>query len=191
MKSNKIAKTLSSLTIAITTVLIVVGCSTMDKGECVTANWHQLGIKDGNKGYNKSNISKYASDCGEHGIRPNQAQYLSGWQKGIVTFCTRDNGFYHGIKGRSYENSCPASLKDKFYSAYLTGKNVYREQSVVSSIQYKLNEIRDELADKKLSDADRATKKSKLKKLKIESFAAYIALSFTKKEAQDQGFKTY
>lgn len=100
-------------------------CATLNKDECATANWQQLGHSDGAAGHSTGRIDSHRKACSEHNIPVNEQQWMSGWQEGIRLYCTAKNGLAQGIDGRSYSNSCPFELKEGFESAYYVAKRVY------------------------------------------------------------------
>lgn len=47
--------------------------------------------------------------------------YLTGFTKGVMEYCTYENGFAIGVKNGSSKNSCPAEIRSPFIKGYNLG----------------------------------------------------------------------
>lgn len=168
--------------------LLVTGCETMDQGQCMTADWHDVGYRDGAQGGSRDRVGNYASDCSEYGVRVDTVAYRDGWDSGIRQYCTADNGYRAGVNGQLYEMSCPGILKDRFYSAYLLGDAVYNAQSRLDQLRYEVEEKGDEASKDGITDERRAQLRRDREKLKDDMDRAEIDLAFALIRAQDNGF---
>lgn len=119
--------------LAASTLLTLFGCATLDRADCLNADWRTLGFEDGVKGKNQSQISQYRQDCAEHGVTPDLNAYRQGHTEGAVQFCTAQNGFRQGMQNNTYQNSCPADLEAAFMSGYRDGQLVYEARSRVDN----------------------------------------------------------
>jgi Protein of unknown function (DUF2799) len=54
----------------------------MDASECRSANWYEIGFRDGIYGMQRMDFV-YADQCGKHGAQPDVAAYAKGWQEGV------------------------------------------------------------------------------------------------------------
>jgi hypothetical protein len=109
------------------------GCATMDKSQCLTADWRTIGFEDGASGKPETAISTYRQDCADHGIAPNLNAYRLGHRQGSENFCTQRNGFNIGLRGASYQGSCQADLAEQFLSGYRDGQQLYGLQQAVNN----------------------------------------------------------
>ena len=143
------------LSAAIVAFAALASCATLDKEECLSTNWQQLGQKDGMAGQPANHIDNHRKACGEHGLPVDDQQWSIGWEQGIRAYCTPDNGLIQGREGRYYANSCPPELKPGFDSAYTVAKRLYdarserdRIQNEISSLEAQLRKAtaRDEMA---------------------------------------------
>ena len=100
-------------------------CATLNEEECQTANWYELGQRDGASGQPSNYIDNHRRACAEHKLPVDETQWSVGWQQGIRAFCTPENGLLHGREGRYYANSCPPELKPGFDGAYTVAKALY------------------------------------------------------------------
>ncbi len=69
--------------------------------------------------------------CGEHGIVPDRAGYMLGWEEGVREYCQSHNGFAVGVGGQGYSNVCPEELRDEFLASYRQGRSLYLARSAV------------------------------------------------------------
>lgn len=170
------------------TILFLTGCATMDQGQCLAANWYDVGSEDGQNGRPKTSASNYASDCAEYGVTVDVQTYRNGWNVGIVSFCTANNGYRVGKNGIHYANSCPPNLKDKFYVAYLLGNAVATARSKVDRLGTEVEELGDRASRNGLTDEERSRirRDRKYKKRDLES--AQFELFTAEQRARDNGF---
>jgi hypothetical protein len=70
-------------------VIFAFGCAAMSVEQCKTANWFNVGEKDGSAG--RESIDQYYSSCQKANITPNQNLYEKGYQKGLNLLPSRDN----------------------------------------------------------------------------------------------------
>ncbi|GAB2916904.1 DUF2799 domain-containing protein [Rheinheimera gaetbuli] len=101
------------------------GCASMNKSECVNADWRTIGFEDGASGKAETAISSYRQDCADHGVAPDLNAYRLGHREGAERFCTSRNGFVVGKRGTNYQDSCPATLEADFLRGYRDGKVLY------------------------------------------------------------------
>lgn len=131
---------LQRLTLALL-LLTLAGCASMSKEECLTANWTEVGMRDGQNGEPRARFASHAQACREAGIIADQPRYMMGWEQGIVYFCTPPNGFEVGRRGRYYTNgTCPPALEPGFRHGYDRGYDIYRAQQEVDRVQNNLRE---------------------------------------------------
>ena len=114
-------------------LLLGPGCATLDKEECLVADWRLIGYQDGVVGKQASVVGEYREDCAEHGVVPDLDAYRAGRAEGLQQYCTPDNGFRLGEAGRGYTAVCPAGSDGTFRSAYDEGREIYLASSRVKS----------------------------------------------------------
>ena len=68
--------------------LTLTGCVSMGAAECGSANWYDLGFRDGLYGLQRMDIV-YDEQCGKHGSKPDAAAYAKGWQEGKWEYDSR------------------------------------------------------------------------------------------------------
>ena len=119
-----------------TAVLIatLAGCATLNRDECLQADWRRIGYVDGTEGESSSRINEHAKACASYGIRPNLDLYLAGRKEGLLSYCQPENGFQIGRSG-SEENAaeCPASLRPAFLTQYGHGREIHEIENDIAS----------------------------------------------------------
>ena len=135
----------SNILLVFLTTLLFSGCATLNKSECLNANWQIIGMEDGAKGRLSTYIGQHREACAEHNIVPNLAQYQSGYKTGVSQFCTESSGFAKGKSGYRYNGVCPAELSEGFLSGYRRGSQLYAISSSINNYRSKINNHRHEI----------------------------------------------
>ncbi|MCK9510172.1 MAG: DUF2799 domain-containing protein [Pigmentiphaga sp.] len=133
---------------------VLAGCATMSAEECRTADWYEIGMRDGQNGKSRSYFDEHVTSCKDAGVRPDLARYTAGRDIGIRRFCTPDNGFEMGRQGNYYGNACPADLEYAFLQRYRAGKVIHDAQRRVDDLDTRLRE-RERKLDRSKDDKER------------------------------------
>ena len=170
--------TLSSLT------LIFSACSTMNKNECLNADWRTIGYSDGARGYKASRIGQHQSACAEYAVRPDLNAYNSGREQGLSQFCTARTGYNRGLRGYGYNGVCARHNEGAFLEAYNYGVTIYKATQRLQTLK---NKYADEDAyirklEKRLRKKEDILVSGKLTKVK-----ALTLLQETKEMAEELG----
>lgn len=116
-------------------LLLLSGCATLSKDECLTADWYSIGYEDGANGYPDTRIASHREACAKHGVTPDLRDYQDGHEEGLLGFCTERNGFNRALSGYQYNGICPPSLEPAFLDGYEAGRQIYTVRSEVSSLE--------------------------------------------------------
>jgi len=135
--------------LAVLLSLMAGGCATLDKSECLEADWKIIGLEDGARGRHLSYIGNHRKACAEYGVKPDLALYERGHANGLKQFCTADNGFSLGHAGRTYNNVCPPALSGQFLAGYDTGRELHALSSDIGRMQNDVRTMRTELDESK------------------------------------------
>lgn len=152
--------------ILVTSVLAVgvlfSGCASISEEDCQIGAWSEYGYKDGLNGSSSSRVSKYAEKCGKHGITPDSAAYLAGYENGIVKYCTYERGYARGENGDSYNQACSGPLAADFAPGYDAGRAVFEiyeeRRSLIANYEDTVDalvEVRRKLREDELTDGER------------------------------------
>jgi len=105
--------------------LIASGCASLDRNECLSANWYAIGLEDGARGRPVERLGDHRRACAEHKVVPDAERYLAGRDEGLKSFCTYERGFAHGRSGHSYAGGCPTAMAAKFQAGYQLGRELH------------------------------------------------------------------
>ena len=106
-------------------LLLLPGCATLNKEECLNADWYSIGYVEGARGYPASKIGEHRQACAEYSVKPEFDQYDKGRIARLVEYCNPRNGYWLSTKGALYNGVCPKNLEEPFIVAYQQGKYVY------------------------------------------------------------------
>ena len=70
------------------TCLTLGACVSMEASECRSANWYDIGFRDGLSGMQRMDVA-YDEQCGKQGAKPDVVAYAKGWQEGVWEFDQR------------------------------------------------------------------------------------------------------
>ena len=115
--------------------VLVSSCSTMNKNECLNADWRTIGYSDGARGYKASRIGEHRSACAEHNIRPDLNAYNSGREEGLNKYCTPTTGYNKGLSGYRYKGVCSGHNERDFVEALNYGLAVYKEIRTLNNLK--------------------------------------------------------
>ncbi|NQV86752.1 MAG: DUF2799 domain-containing protein [Woeseiaceae bacterium] len=129
------------------------GCASMSGDECATSDWSAIGYEDGSRGYTSDRLGQHRKACAKHGVTPDFTAYQNGRDQGLAEYCQPGRGFNIGSNGGSYNGVCNVNLEGDFLDAYNAGhhlhtlrSNVNRASSSISSKEYELDHIDDDVA---------------------------------------------
>jgi len=130
------------------------GCASnsVSESQCIAGDWQTVGYRDGANGYRSTELLEHQNACVKHGVIPDRASYMAGWEKGVREYCEANNGYDVGERGYGHKNVCPDDQREAFLAAYHDGRELYLARSDVSNLEqaisqreYRLDEIKAEL----------------------------------------------
>jgi len=125
--------------------LLITGCASMGKDECLQADWQTIGYEDGSRGYPGNRIGVHRKACAKHGVAPNLTAYEAGRQKGLIAWCAPRNGYRIGLRGGHYNGVCPQAMEQPFVAAVSRGRAVYGYEKEVTKAKGELKQMHNEL----------------------------------------------
>lgn len=130
---------------AIALCLLLGGCASLDKAECLNADWYAIGLEDGARGRALERLGAHRRACAEHGIAPNGERYLAGRHEGLKSFCTFQRGYSSGRAGQAFADVCPAALAAPFADGYRQGHGLYELNRQLASVQAEIRKSKEAL----------------------------------------------
>ena len=108
--------------ISLTAIMIMVaGCASVSKEDCLLTDWYEIGRMDGRQGKPRTAFQGRAKACLEHGISADRQAYYNGHDQGLIYYCTGQKGAELGQQGLSYNPVCPLQLEPNFRAGYNKG----------------------------------------------------------------------
>jgi hypothetical protein len=103
--------------------VVLQGCATLSKDECLSGDWYNIGKEDGSKGRVRDYINQHAQACVEYKVKPNVATYNKGRIEGLKIYCSPQNAFEVGKNLEKYSGVCPtqAQVEHNFLVTYVAG----------------------------------------------------------------------
>ncbi len=139
-------------TVGVLIILLLCSCSTMNKSECLNADWQMIGLEDGASGKALSYLGQRRKACADYDVTPDLEKYQAGYRKGLHQYCTPRKGYHLGRKGRQYQAVCPPELEEGFLAGYRDGKQIYTLKQQLSRTEAEIRrkeklilELEDEL----------------------------------------------
>ena len=122
-------------------VLALSSCATLDKDECMTADWYSIGFEDGSKGRAENYLSKHRKACAKHGVTPDFNQYSQGHNRGTDSFCTPDRALRMAADGSQFPQGCATDTYEAFAVAFGQGEQVYAAKLAVEAVEQALHDV--------------------------------------------------
>lgn len=145
--------------------LLLAGCATMSEDECRSADWYDVGLRDGLDGKPASLLRKHADACAEYGIQPGGPRYQEGRAEGLRRYCRLENAFESGLDGRKYQGVCPPDVDFSFRRYNEAAYEVYQLRRDIDAAHNEIDTMERRLDDKKLSDDKRADLRRDIREL--------------------------
>ncbi len=153
---------------ALVLLLPLAACATLSESECRSANWYDIGVKDGANGRADDFILQHAKACNEHGVIPVAKPWREGRQEGLKRYCTPRNAYEVGKRGASLSPVCPAANLGMLYAANDRGKDWHRIGREISDVEREIRDINSRLADLPADDPARASLMSQRSFLRLD-----------------------
>jgi len=146
-------------------LVALAGCATMQEDECRTADWREVGLRDGLAGRPSSTLASYHEACSKHGVVPDADLYREGRAEGLTGYCVLDNAAPEGLAGRRYQGVCPVEIDRPFRELNDAGHAVYDVREEMDDVYGKIDSLENELADDDTTEERRTAIRDELRKL--------------------------
>jgi hypothetical protein len=149
--------------------VLAAGCASLDRNQCVNANWYAIGLEDGARGQALERLGTHRRACAEHAVAPDAERYVAGRNEGLKTFCTHERGFAQGRAGHSNTGVCPAGLAAGFQSGYQLGRELWDLNRQLGDVQRQISRSKTLLKEGIANPRQRASEVERLEDLTRDS----------------------
>lgn len=143
---------MSMKTLAISSLVFLTACASLSEEACRTGDWGTIGYNDGVRGRAESYINEHREACSEYGISPNTSVWLRSRIEGLKQYCTPDNAYTVGRRGRELNNVCPTTQLSELRLANFFGLRYYEIDREIDALRDEREEIRLILATNFIGD---------------------------------------
>jgi len=94
-------RTLPAIGRLILGILVLAGCASLNKNQCLNADWYAVGLEDGAVGRPLERLGDHRRACAEYNVTPRTERYLAGRNEGLKTYvpvCAAESGFSAGYQ---------------------------------------------------------------------------------------------
>lgn len=113
----------------ILTAFALAGCATFG-ADCASVDWRAAGFSDGATGASAPHALYADKACApKQAAGAAYALYLSGWDKGVESYCLPANGFALGASGGDYNGVCNDKSAAAFAEAFRDGEALFARES--------------------------------------------------------------
>jgi hypothetical protein len=155
--------------VAFALLTLVSGCATLDKNECLRADWYAIGLEDGARGQPVERLGDHRRACAEHAVTPQTERYLAGRSEGLKSYCTYDKGFSVGRSGQSSSGVCPAGLAGNFSAGFQRGREIHDLRRRLDTVEEQIRKTKAALAAGNPNPRTRAAEVERLEDLSREA----------------------
>jgi uncharacterized protein DUF2799 len=147
--------------------LLVSGCASLDRNECINADWYAIGLEDGARGRALERLGDHRRACAKHNVAPDTGRYVAGRNDGLKSFCTYERGFSEGRAGNAYAAACPQPTN--FLAGYERGRELHELHRRLDEVEKDIARTKAALKDGIPNPRARANEIERLEALTRES----------------------
>jgi len=127
-------------------VLVLSSCASMSKEECASANWVEIGKKDGSLGRSMRAFDSYVKSCGKADITPDKTAYMNGRDDGLEKYCTIQKGYEIGEENLDYSGVCINHNEAAVLEGRRLGLELYSFYKAYEDANAKVKKINDDIS---------------------------------------------
>jgi hypothetical protein len=167
-----------ALPVLLLAALLQAGCASLSKSECRSADWYDIGVRDGAAGRHEEYVIEHAQACERVGVAPDRERWLAGRERGLERYCTASSGYRVGLAGGSYNDVCFANGEHEFLRGLEVGRKIHAVTARIDDFERQSRDIearlrradlpRDDKAYLELSDREKADLRRRLRELEFE-----------------------
>lgn len=122
-------------------LLLLAGCASLSESDCRSANWDDIGYRDGVKGAGPDRAQDHASACVEYGISVDRDAWNRGYERGLGVYCTPENAVQVALSGGNYGGVCPPESDAEFATHWRAARPVYEQRQKVGQLEQRRREL--------------------------------------------------
>ena len=132
------------------------GCASISKSECLSADWEDVGIRDGANGRPEEYLIQHAKACSKVDVVPDRGAWQHGRERGLERFCVVSRAYQAGEWGNGFDvGQCVEYDQERLSNAWQKGHEVHRTAGVIDSIDTEIRDVRNALDDEELENKER------------------------------------
>jgi hypothetical protein len=162
------------------------GCASISKSECLSANWEDVGVRDGANGQPEEYLIQHSKACAKVQVTPDREAWQRGRERGLERFCVPQRAYQAGEWGGGFDvGLCVNYDQERLAEAYGKGREVHRLSAVVSTLDSEIRDVRTALERKDLEQKERERLAYRLGQLEYERNDAARAYEHALYRARD------
>jgi len=145
------------------------GCASLSRSECLSADWQDIGVRDGANGQPEEYLIQHSTACAKVGVAPDRERWLAGREQGLERFCTPQRAYQIGEYGGGFDAGiCRNFDQERLFDAYNKGRDVNRLSGEIGSIDNEIRDIHASLEQKDINSKERERLAYRLGQLEYE-----------------------
>ncbi len=125
-------------------IFLLSSCATLSKQQCLIGDWQAIGYNDGVSGYSSERLASHAKACAKASVAPDYLAWERGRKLGLKQYCTTNNAYNIGRRGRKLNNVCPTAAVNDLHLANQRGLAYYDLDSQLDKDKRLIEEYQDE-----------------------------------------------
>lgn len=123
-------------------LLLVAGCASVSREECVAGDWAAIGARDGAAGrVGDVQFDRHVQSCARVDVTPDRAALAQGYAAGLVQYCTPAVGLREGAAGRPYRGVCPTATEGAFLRGHDLGRAAWQQEQRIAALEREINAL--------------------------------------------------
>ena len=144
-----LAKTILLGTGCAAMLMLLAGCATLTREQCLQGDWYGIGVADGQQGRTLERLDGHRRACRDTPAVVDEAAYRAGRDIGLVSYCTPVSGYRVAEGGRRYAGVCPVAIEPRFMAGFVLGEQVRETRLALSTAESRLADLERELEAKR------------------------------------------
>jgi len=153
-------------------MLLLSGCGSTPVAvvsKCQSADWYEIGRQDGAQGEPAEKLETRRDECQNYYTEKAEALYLNGRERGLVEYCTSENGLALGRRAELYYYVCPYNLEAGFIGAYKRGKRILALERANQDLDRKIAEMTAQSVGRAPASATEQVELDQLRKQRMQN----------------------